>query len=266
MSKTVLCAKKDLREIIRKKRTVVFNVLIFAVSIMVLGTTLAYPSLIEALTKKAPNVIEDGSQILQVMQKLFPQTTRENMGIWSSDVVIFSTIVISLICCNLIPEEIKTGKWILPIEAGYSKENLLFSKMLIYGICTALPTFIGYNLYYALSSLLITDNYASLIALGNSIVLAVSVFFVTTISISLSVICKNQISAVITVIMFVLAAPDILSLFSFGRFFPTYSLTFLYNSSSNFQELIIPYIVLLAVQMALWRISLKKLKQIEIAR
>lgn len=81
MSKTVLCVKKGLREITRKKRTVVFNVLIFAVSIMVLGTTLAYPSLIEALTKKAPNVIEDGSQILQVMQKLFPQTTRENMGI-----------------------------------------------------------------------------------------------------------------------------------------------------------------------------------------
>lgn len=71
MSKTVLCVKKDLRELTRKKRTVVFNVLILAVSIMVLGTTLAYPSLIEALTKKVPNVIEDGSQILQVMQKCF---------------------------------------------------------------------------------------------------------------------------------------------------------------------------------------------------
>ena len=138
--------------------------------------------------------------------------------------------------------------------------------MLIYGICTALPSFIGYNLYYALSSLLITDNYVSLIALGNSIVLAISVFFITTISIALSVICKNQISAVITVVMFVLAAPDILSLFSFGRFFPTYFLTFLYNSASNFQELLIPCVVLLAVQMALWRISLKKLEQIEIAR
>ena len=34
MSKTVLCVKKGLREITRKKRTVVFNVLIFAVSIM----------------------------------------------------------------------------------------------------------------------------------------------------------------------------------------------------------------------------------------
>lgn len=111
MSKAVLCAKKDLREITRKKRTVIFNVLILAVSVMVLGTTLAYPSLIGALVKKAPNIIADGSQILQVMQKLFPQTTRENMGIWSSDVVIFSTIAISLICCNLIPEEIKAGKW-----------------------------------------------------------------------------------------------------------------------------------------------------------
>ena len=152
------------------------------------------------------------------------------------------------------------------MEAGYSKEDMLFSKMFIYGICTALPSFIGYNLYYSLSSLLITDNYASLIVLENSVVLAISVFFVTTISISLSIICKSQISAVITVIMFVLAAPDILSFFSFGRFFPTYYLTFLYNSASNFQELIIPCIALLIVQMALWHISLKKLKQIEITR
>ena len=266
MIKAALCAKKDLREITRKKRTVLFNVLILAVSAMVLGTTLAYPALIGALAKKAPNMIEDGSQILQVMQKLFPQTTRENMGIWSSDIVTFSTIAISLICCNLIPEEIKAGKWILPIQAGYSKEDMLFSKMFVYGSCTALPSLIGYNLYYALGSLLITDNYTSFIAFSNSIVLAVSVFFITTISICLSVICKNQTSAVITVITFVFAAPDILALFSFGRFFPTYFLTFLYQSASNFQELIIPCAALLVIQIALWHVSSKKLKQIEIAR
>ena len=266
MMKIIYCIKKDLLEVVRNKRTLLFNGLLIAVTIMVLGTTLAFPSLIDLLVEKASDLVSDGSQIQQVMTKLFPQTTKENMGIWASDIIIFFTIAISLVCCNLLPSEIRSGKWVLVMEAGYSYWQMLFSKMLVYGGCTALPVFIGYNIYYALSGFLISDNYAASIAFGNSIVMAVAVFFITTLSISLSVIYKNHIMAVMTMMVTVLAAPDTLTIFSFGKLFPTHLLTFIYNSSSNFADLIIPCITLMVLQFGLCYVAIKKFDKIEIAR
>lgn len=266
MTQTLCCIKKDLLEVIRNKRTLLFNGLLIAITIMVLGTTLAFPSLIDLLVEKAPDMVADGSQIQQVMAKLFPQTTKENMGIWASDVIIFFTISISLVCCNLLPSEIRSGKWILVTEAGYSHWQMLISKMLVYGGCTALPVFAGYNLYYALSGIIISDNYSPVVAFCNSAVIAVAIFFITTLSITLSIIYKNHIMAVITMVVTVLAAPDILTMFSFGKIFPTHLLTFAYNSSDNFVELIIPCIMLIVLQVGLCFIAVKRFSKIEIAR
>ena len=152
------------------------------------------------------------------------------------------------------------------MEAGYSHWQMLFSKMFVYGSCASLPVFVGYNLYYALCRIFILDNYSSAIALGNSVVIAVSVFFITTLSITLSVIYKNHIMAVITMVITVLAAPDILTMFSFGKLFPTYLLTFVYNSSDSFADLIIPCITLIILQFGLCYIAITKFNEIEIAR
>lgn len=266
MTPIICCIRKDLLEIIRNKRTLLFNGLLLGVTAMVLGTTLASPALIGLLVEKAPELVSDGSQIQQVMAKLFPQTAKENMGIWASDLVIFFTIAISLVCCNLLPGEIRSGRWILVLEAGYSRWHLLLSKMLVYGACTALPAWIGYNLYDALTGILLTDNFDALTAFGNSAVLAVSVFFITTLSITLSVIYKNHISAVITMVITILAAPDILTMFTFGKLFPTHLLTFVYQSSGNFGELILPFVILVALQVILFRVAVKRFDGIEIAR
>lgn len=266
MMQIICCIKKDLLEVIRNKYTLLFNGLLIAVTVMVLGTTLAFPSLIDLLVEKAPDMVADGSQIQQVMAKLFPQTTKENMGIWASDIIIFYTISISIVCCNLLPGEIRSGKWILVMEAGFSHWQMLFSKMLVYGGCTAIPVFVGYNLYYALSGIIISDNYSAAIAFGNSVAVAVAVFFITTLSITLSVIYKNHIMAVITMVITVLAAPDILTMFSFGKLFPTHLLTFIYNSSGNFAELIIPCITLIVLQLGLCYMAIKRFDKIEIAR
>ena len=266
MMQIICCIKKDVLEVIRNRRALLFNGLLIAITVMVLGTTLAFPSLIDLLVEKAPDMVADGSQIQQIMAKLFPQTVKENMGIWASDIIIFFTIAISLVCCNLLPGEIRSGKWILVMEAGYSHWQMLFSKMFVYGSCTALPVFVGYNLYYALCRIFILDNYSLAIALGNSVVIAVSVFFITTLSITLSVIYKNHIMAVITMVITVLAAPDILTMLSFGKLFPTYLLTFVYNSSNAFAELVIPCITLIVLQFGLCYIAITKFNKIEIGR
>lgn len=257
---------KDFKEIVRTKRNILFGGLMVLTTAMVFGTSLSFPSLIELLVENAPDMVADGSQIHQVMERLFPQTTRENMGIWASDIIIFFTIAIALVCCNLLPEEIRTGKWILVKEAGYSQHHLLLSKMLVYGTICAFPAFAGYNLYYALSKMFLSDNFSWMVAFGNSVVLAISVFFITTISISLSVVYRNHIMAVITMIITVLAAPDILTLFSFGKIFPTYLLTFTYNAAETFLELIIPFVILIVVQVILYRMAINRFDKIELAR
>ena len=126
------------------------------------------------------------------MLRLFPQTTKENMGIWASDIIIFFTVAISLVCCNLLPNEIRSGKWIIAMEAGYTQYQMLFSKMLVYGGCSAFPAFIGYNLYYMLSGIFISNNYAPITSFCNSIMIAIAIFFITTLSITLSMIYKNH--------------------------------------------------------------------------
>lgn len=266
MIQLMCCIKKDILELTRQKRTFLFNGLLASVTIMVLGSTLGFPFLIELLTKRVPDVVADGSQLQQVMVKLFPQTTRENMGIWSSDVVIIFTIVISMLCGNVLRKEVETGKWIMVLASGYSPWKLLISKILVYGIYLSVLIMLGYNIYYSVGSYVLIDNFTRVVAVGNSIVLAIAVFFITTWSITLSVIYKNSIMAILTVIITVLVAPDIFSLFSFGRFLPTYLLTFVYLSLERFNELAIPFILLLLLQIGGLYIAVKKIDQIKITR
>lgn len=266
MTPMICCIKKDLLEFIRTKRTLLFNGLLIATTAMVFGATLCFPSLIDLLVEKAPDMVADGSQLQQVMLRLFPQTTKENMGIWASDIIIFFTVAISLVCCNLLPNEIRSGKWIIAMEAGYTPYQMLFSKMLVYGGCSAFPAFIGYNLYYMLSGIFISNNYAPITSFCNSIMIAIAIFFITTLSITLSMIYKNHIMAVITIMVTVLAAPDILTLFSFGKVLPTYLLTFVYHSSDNFAELIIPCIALVFLQSGLCYMAIKRFGKAEFSR
>ena len=72
--------------------------------------------------------------------------------------------------------------------------------------------------------------------------------------------------AAATMILFVSAAPDIFSLFSFGRFFPTYLLTHLYQSAGDFTALIVPIVLTVILGGVLTVLACKKSKEIEIAR
>lgn len=266
MSPLLCCFKKDVVEFFRNKKNVLINGIIVATIAMVLGTTLLFPTLIEQVVERAPDLISDGSQIDNLMRKLFPQDVKGSMGIWSADAIIFLTIAITLICCNLIPEEIKSGKWILVIQAGYEQKVLLKSKILAYGLCTALPSWIGYFTYFQLSKLFLNDNYSLKVAICNATIFSMAVFSIVVLSVLLSLICRGYITAVITIITSVVAAPDVLTVFSFGRYFPTYILTFLYNSSDCYYQLIFPIFNLIVLIFLLYIVANKKIVKIDIAR
>ena len=70
--------------------------------------------------------------------------------------------------------------------------------------------------------------------------------------------------AVITIVVTVLAVPDILTMFSFRKISPTYLLTFVHHSSSNFAGSIVPCVMLL-LPLFLCHIAVRRLEQIDIA-
>ena len=131
--------RKDFREIMRGKKNIVFSITLLIIGVMVLSTTLFFPSLISALSEKAPDMISDSTSLNEMMRNLFPNDVKGSMGIWASDVGVFYTIVITLMTHNLISDEIKKGIWIMPTAVGYEKKKLLLSKCIIYAVNAAFP-------------------------------------------------------------------------------------------------------------------------------
>jgi len=243
------CMKKDSIEFIRKKRGAAFSSVLILISAMVLISSVILPVLADQLARQVPDMTEGGEQLQAVLAKLFPPTMKENIGIWSSDVGVFFTPVVLFMCAPLLREERRTGKWILALEAGYRPQTLLVSKILIYGLGASIPVFIMYNLYYTVGSLVLSNNFRQIHAAANGAVLAYAVFSILNLVIALSVLCKNQASLVIAILAAVTAGPDVLAMVPFGKFLPTYVLTFAYRSSSSWQDLAIPALGLLFLQL-----------------
>lgn len=81
-----------------------------------------------------------------------------------------------------------------------------------------------------------------------------------------SVLYKHSIVAALSVIIIVSTAPDILTMFSFGKWFPTFLLTFTYNTESNLTRVIIPTLIMLLIIGALYIGVVNKCKSFELTR
>lgn len=266
MRELLCCIKKDIMEFMRAKRNIFFLGILIGLGIVVLGMTQSFPFLIEKLMEKAPDFISDSAAINQMMVKLFPQDVEANLGIWASDVGIFYTIAVVLTVYNILPNEIREGKWIFPIAVGYKNETLIFSKSLVYSTGAAFPVVVMYNLYYIITSYVLLNNYMIGNVIFNSIILGISIFSITNITIMASLLYKHAIMNAVSMIVMIMALPDIMTLFTFGRFFPTYLLTYVYSSETQWLNIPIPLIILILLQVILAKCAVKKSYVIEVAR
>ena len=262
----VFSARKDLIEILRGKRNMIWSLTLLAIGGMILLTTLFFPELTGTLGEKAPGMISDSEALDEMMRNLFPNDVKGSLGIWASDVGVFYTVVTVLMTHRLVPDEIRKGKWIMPVALGYSRKVLLLSKCLVYAVCAALPVFVLTNVYYmAASALLSGDGFIGL-PIIQSLSLSIGSSGIVIITILLSILYRHSITAAATMIAAVLAAPDVLSFFQFGKYLPTYLLTFAYTMSDSAADLIIPIIGLTALCVVLFHFSSKKLMRAEISR
>ena len=258
--------RKDFREIMRGKKNIVFSITLLIIGVMVLSTTLFFPSLISALSEKAPDMISDSTSLNEMMRNLFPNDVKGSMGIWASDVGVFYTIVITLMTHNLISDEIKKGIWIMPTAVGYEKKKLLLSKCIIYAVSAAFPVFVLTIVYYFAASFLLTERTLSGFPLKATLVLSIAVAGVVALTILLSTLTKHSVSSAITMIGVVLVVPDVLSLFKFGKYLPTYLFTFAYTMSNEIKDIIIPIVGLALLCLVMFYLSSRRLMKMEISR
>ena len=262
----VSCVRKDMCEFIRYKKNIICMVILMAIAAMVLVVTNVFPSLISQLSVQSPNLISDPTAMDGMLAKMFPTDIKGSLGIVASDIGIFYTIVVALMCHSLLPTEIREGKWIMPINAGINGNILLAAKCIVYSAGMALPVFVVMNLYYYAASLYLDINIPWSVAFVNSIVLAFSIACIVAITIMLSIIYKHSIIAALSVIIIVSTAPDILTMFSFGKWFPTYLLTFTYNAEEEITLIIVPVLIMSLILVGLYILAGRKCRNIEITR
>ena len=182
MNQFQACVKKDISEFLRYHRNILCMLVLMGIGAMVLVTTVIFPGLISQLAVKAPDMISDPEAINELMAKLFPQDVKGSLKIFSSDVGVFYTIAVCLICHSVLPEEIKNGRWLIPVKAGIEKRTLLTSKCFVYSVGMAFPVFAVYNVYYYAASVLLSPNCRYGTALQNSAVLSLSVAFIAIVT------------------------------------------------------------------------------------
>jgi hypothetical protein len=267
MKDQLLCAlRKDGVEYMKKRKNILFAATLLFLCLMVYLSTEFLPSLISALMENASHVISDSETLESTLLTFFPKELRANMGILSSDFTTFYGIVIILSTYNLVGKEIRSGKWIFPLSVGYDPFVLIFSKGIVYGLGAALPATVFYNLYFFLGSTSLTVDYACTTALVNSVTLGFACFSIVYLTIMLSSIDRQPFMAAATMILFIVLAPDIFSLFSFGAYLPTHILTHLYRSDDQWTGLIVPILTTLLAEVVLTVIAAKKSLRIEAAR
>ena len=234
------CLFKDRKEFFRKRINLICLAMILLCFFLVLGGTAIMPKLLAILSETNKNIIADDTSLTEFLNKFFPQNLSASLGIFASDIGVFYNLVMIFLTYSMLPEEITSGKMILPICAGHRKEHFLLSKEIIYGSLMSIPAFGGYMLYYLIGSSILNGDCDSRHIFINAVIMMASVFFVVNYTIVLSALTRAKYSALFFMVGVVLIGPDALSFLSIGRFFPTYILTYLYKFEMNIGRVIIP--------------------------
>ena len=254
------CLKKDRLEFIRSRKNIICLVVLLGCGAMVLVTTIFLPALLDKVMD-AGSFFSDDTSLADFMSKFFPEDLKGSAGILASDIGVFYGLLAVAFTFSLVPDDIKSGRVILPLCAGHSIKSFVISKKLIYSIWMSLPVLAAYMIYYLIGSNFLQNNYDMLAAFVNGLVLLFSIFAIINITIDLSIIFRHKYQTLALMIGIILVAPDALSFFKVGKYFPTYLLTYTYNSSNEFQYIVIPALITIGLIVALDLFAIKfKLK------
>ena len=257
------CLNKDRLEFVRSHMNIICPLVLLGCAAIVLLSTAYMPLLLER-AMEVTDVMNTDMSVSAFMEKFFPVDLKGSLGIFSSDIGIFYSLTVIFLTYSLLPNDISKGRLILPLCAGYKKNTLFLSKQFVYSILCAFPVLPIYVLYYYIGVGFLDVNYPFKFAIFNALLWLLAVFAIVYLTIALSVLYKHKYSCLATMVLIIMVAPDVLSFFKFGPFFPTHILTYLYRSDENTGALVIPILVLLLILICVDLVALKKQFSVEI--
>ena len=130
--------------------------------------------------------------------------------------------------------------------------ELILSKCLVYGAVAGASVFAGYLFYFMVANTCMDRN----MSLGNALICglvhSLNLFFIVAYTELFSVLYKSPVFAAVSMIATILLVPDLAVYFPFGKLLPTYLLTFVYDSSSEYSLILPPLICNVALLLILW--------------
>ncbi|MBR6401918.1 MAG: hypothetical protein IKS48_00875 [Eubacterium sp.] len=241
MERIKCCMSKDLKETIRTGKLMLFFLLSFGIAILILFFTLFFGNIPDGLTAELPGF--DISSLEDMMTVLYPKLVKESCGVFAFYIGVFFSLITIIVTHGILPRESSEGRWVLPIQQKYQARDFIVSKCVVYGTTAGFSIFLSYMFYYMLANSFMEHN----MTFGNAFVCAfihgLSVFFIISYTMLLSVLFTTPIIASISMIGTVLFAPDILKHFSIGEYLPTFMLTFVYDSRNDYGMLVGPIVL-----------------------
>jgi len=255
------CIKKDIKETLRTGKAILFAALALGIGLMIMGFTLLFTDIPDYLAYELPGF--DIESLESMMITLYPRRVAGSLGVFSYYIGIFYSLIIVLVCNNIIPKERKNGKWILPREQGYKGRDFITSKCIVYGSLAGISVFITYMLYYFVASI----SFERDMTFGNALFLAIlhglNMFFILDFTFLFATWFKSGVLAAISMIGTVMFIPDIMNFLPIGKYLPTYLLTFVYDARSDYSTVIGPFFINLIIFLATYVFAVDRLEREE---
>ena len=258
------CLKKDIKEVLRTGKVILFAAMVLGIAVMIMGFTMIFTDIPDALTEQLPGF--DISALESMMVTLYPKRVAGSVGVYSYYIGVFLSLVAILVIHSLLPKEIRNGKWVLPLEQGYSKRVLITSKCIVYGLLAFVFVFIGYMLYFSVAKTFMLNDLSA----GNAVFLAMihglNLFFIITFTLLLSVCFKSSVWAAISMIGTILVAPDIFGMLPFGKYLPTYMLTIVYDTITDHSRVVGPLMLNILLLAFTYIIAVNRVEKLSVSR
>lgn len=245
MSRLSLCMKKDRIEFLRSKKLAVCIVFLAVFMVFVLALTAVIPQLSNIVSSDSEFITTGIATMVEFLKSYFPQLLSDSTGFFSTEIGLFYSILVIAFSFSVLPKEIKSGRLILPICNGYQQKEIFLSKQIVYALFCSIPAGVAYFLYYLIGSTFLVKDCTISFGIIGALATCFNVFSIVCITIALSVIYKHSVLVVITMGLTVAASPDLLFFLPFGRYIPTYILTYL-----NYAEIDPTYLIIPAIEYA----------------
>ena len=250
------CVLKDIKETIRTGKLILFFLLSFGIALMILFFTVFFQNIPDSLTTELPGF--DIQSLEDMMGTLYPKLVKESLGVFSYYIGVFFSLIVIIVTHSILPKESTDGKWIMPIQQGYSVRDFIVSKCAVYGTFAGFSVFCSYMFYYAIACTFMEHN----MTFGNAFLLALihglNIFFIICYTMLLSVLFKNAVVVAISMIGTVLFAPDLLKYFTIGEYMPTFMLSFVYDSRNDYGTLLGPLVLNIFVIVFIYFLTITK--------